>query len=274
MVKITNSSDDVANKLFPDLKHKLRLAQMDTTPGMFVKNVLILALIFTGSVFVISFIVLAKKELLIWILPLTLIMYLFFFILFLKLPELNIAKVRRDIEGDLFIPSRMFLTLIESGNSVVGALEGVSYTKAKSSKYFGKIASEIYLGKSITQAINDAIKYTPCDSFRRILEPIRKSLKTGTDIQKSLQATLEDLSKEKLIEIEKYEKKLGALSLFYMIFGTIIPAVGVVIITIIMSVAGIKVEFFPFLFIILIMIIILQLLFMRGFKNIRPLMRI
>lgn len=274
MVKIIDPLDGFAVKLFPQLKFRLKLAQMDVTPGAFIKKVFLLGLIFTANISLISFLLLSKEGLLIWLIPVTIIVFLFFFLLFMKIPDFNIARVRKEIEEDIFIPSRMFLTLIESGNSIVGALEGVSYTKAKSSKYFGKIASEIYLGKSINEAINDAIKYTPCDSFRRVLEPIRKSLKAGTDIQKSLQSTLDDLSKEKIIEIERYEKRLGALSLFYMIFGTIIPAVGVVVLTVIMSVAGIKVEFFPFLFLIMILIIILQLAFMRAFKNIRPLMRI
>lgn len=193
--------------------------------------------------------------------------------MFLKLPKLNISQMRQEIETDIFVPSRMLVTLLESGNSIVSALERVSYTDAKSSKYFGKIATEIYLGKSLADAIDEAILNTPSESFKRFLQPIRKSLKAGTDVQKNLNEVLEDLVKEKVIEIEQYEKRLGALSLFYMIFGVIIPAIGVVVIVVIMSVIGLSVDFFPFLFMLLLLILVTQIVFIRIFQSIRPLMR-
>ena len=101
----------------------------------------------------------------------------------------------------------------------------------------------------------------------------RKSLKAGTNVQENLNEVLEDLVKEKIIEIERYENKLGALSLFYMIFGVIIPAVSVVGIIIVMSVMGLTVNFFPFLFILLLILAITQFGFIKLFQAIRPLMR-
>jgi len=272
--KVTDATENFVNKVFPNLGRNLKLAQMDTDVSKFFKLVLILSLIFSFNLTVVSFLVVPKEGMVLALIVLFVIYYAIFFTLFINIPKYNISKIRRDIEGDLFIPSRMFLTLLESGNSIVSALEGVSYTKAKSSKYFGKIATNIYLGKRIDQAIDEAIEFTPCDNFRRVLEPIRKSLRTGTDIQKSLYSTLQDLQKEKVIEIERYEKKLGALSLFYMIFGTIIPAISVVVLVLIMSVVGLRINFFPFLFILLVIIVMIQLAFMRSFKNIRPLMRV
>lgn len=261
-------------KLFPKLEEELKLAQMKDSPAEFVKKAFLLSLIFSLNMMVITFIALHKTDFLYMTFPLLLLYLMFFTFLFINVPKLNIAKIRQDIEADIFVPSRMLLTMLESGNSIVSALERVSYTNAKSSKYFGKIATHIYLGKTLSEAIDEAIMYTPSESFKRIMQPIRKSLKAGTDIQRSLQGVLDDLVKEKVIEIERYEKRLGAISLFYMLFGVIIPAISVVLVIVIMSVIGLSVDFFPFLFLLLLFNLIIQFVFIRGFQSIRPLMRI
>jgi len=273
-IATTDSNENLINKLFPNLRESLRMAQMETNVTAFVNKAVVLSLIFALNFTVVSFLILIKYKLYLFTLPLFILFFLAFFFVCLKIPDLNIAKVKQEIESDIFTPSRMLLTLLEAGNSLISALETVSYTKAKSSKYFGKIASEIYLGKNVDQAIEDAIKYTPSDSFRMVLEPIKKSLRTGTDIQKNLFSTLQELSQQKIVEIEQYEKRLNPLSMFYMIFGTILPAIGVVGLVLIMSVAGIKIEFFPSLFLLLVLILLLQLFFVRIFKNTRPLVKL
>jgi len=274
VVKISDQGEGFFSKVFPYLKEKLKLAQMDTDVGAFVTKCLVLSFIFALNFSVIFFFLLLKQGLVIITLPIFIFFFIIIFFVCINIPKFNIAKVKSDIEGDIFTPSRMLLTLLEAGNSLISALESVSYTRAKSSKYFGKIASEIYLGKNIDQAIEDAIKYTPSDSFRMVLEPIKKSLKTGTDIQRSLLSTLQDLERQKVVEIEQYEKKLNPLSMFYMIFGTIIPAVGIVGMVLIMSVVGVKIEFFPVLFLLLLIIIIVQVFFVKLFKNTRPLVKL
>jgi pilus assembly protein TadC len=257
--------------MFPKLKDKLRLAQMDLNVNIFVMKCVFISFIMTISLTVIGLFILLDHGLYLFILPLFILLFFLTFLSFVKIiPLANMARVKKDIESDIFIPSRMLLTLLEAGNSLISAIESVSYTRAKSSKYFGKIASEIYLGKSVEQAIDDAIKYTPSDSFRMVMQPIKKSLKTGTDVQKTLLATLQELQEQKIIEIEQYEKKLNLLSMFYMIFGTILPAIGIVALVIILSIMGIKVEFFPIMFILLILIIMMQLFFVNVFKNTRP----
>lgn len=274
MIKISEAIDEFFSKIFPHLKDELRSAQMKADVVPFVIKCFILAMVFSLTLSVTAFLLLSKYNLISWMVPIFLFFLISLFLLTLRIPKHNIRKVGNEIENDVFIPSRMLLTLLESGNSIITALVGVSYTKAKSSKYFGNIASEIFLGKNIEQAIDDAIKYTPSISFRRVLEPVKKSLKTGTDIQKSLLVTLQELSKEKIIEIENYEKKLGPLSMFYMIFGTIIPVLSVVGVVIFISLIGLKAEFFPFFLLLLFVILLIQYLFITLFKGIRPLVKL
>lgn len=274
VIRITEESEEFATKVFPKLKENLRMAQMSTDVGAFVNKCIIMAVIFALNLSLIFFIILIKKGLYLLTIPVFLFFFVIMFIVCLNIPKFNIAKVRQEIESDIFTPSRMLLTLLESGNSLISALESVSYTKAKSSKYFGKIASEIYLGKTVEQAIEDAIRYTPSDSFRMVLEPIKKSLKTGTDIQTNLLATLQQLSEQKIVEIEQYEKRLNPLSMFYMIFGTVLPALGIVGLVLILSVIGFEINFFPVLFIILLLVIILQFFFIKLFQSTRPMVKL
>jgi len=266
--------ESIINKIFPHLKDNIKLAQMDLGVASFLRLSLILSFIFSLNFMLIFFFVVFGGKMSLLVPPVYLGTFILFFAIFVNLPRFNIARVKREIEADIFIPSRMLLILLESGNSLVTALEGAADTKANSSKYFGKIASEIYLGKNITQAIDDAIEFTPSKSFQRVLDPVRKSLRTGTNIQKNLYTTLQELSDEKTIEIEKYEKRLGALSMFFMLFGTIVPALGVVGAVLIMSILGINVEFFPFLLLLLLLILLVQMVFISLFRNIRPLMKL
>ncbi len=274
MIKISEAFEEFFNKIFPKLKDELKAAQMHNTLANFVVKCLVLALIFSLIFSITAFFILSKSKLLVLLAPILIFFLFTMFFVFLRIPKYNIRRVRNDIENDIFVPSRMLLTLLESGNSIISALVDVSYTKAKSSKYFGNIASEIFLGKNIEQAIDDAIRYTPSESFRRVLEPIKKSLKTGTDIQRNLLVTLQEMSQEKIIEIEDYEKKLSPLSMFYMIFGTIIPVLSVVGIVVFVSIIGLKAEFFPFFLILLLVILIIQYIFVVLYRSIRPLVKL
>lgn len=274
VIKISEAFAHWVRNTFPKLEEELKLAQMRGTPQKFIKRIFALSLIIAMNFTLVVYILLANSPFTLFVVPAFFFFTLFFMVLLLQVPKINIEQIRHEIESDIFVPARMLLTLLESGNSIVTSLERVSYTNAKSSKYFGKIATEIYLGKQLSEAIDEAIKYTPSDSFKRVMQPIRKSLMAGTDVRKSLTEVLEDMVQEKMIEIEKYEKKLSAVSLFYMIFGVIIPAISVVMIVVVMSVMGLTVNFFPFLFIMIILILLIQFGFIKLFQSIRPLMRL
>jgi len=256
------------------LQRELELADIDLSVKQYLLRCLIPAGIFSLNVALLIFFAL-KGSGVQWIaLPLFLLFFAIFMFLCTLLPKARAKQIERAIEADIFIPSRMLVTLLESGNSLASAFDRVSKTKTVSGQYFAKISVEIYLGKSLDNAITDAIRKTPSRSFRRVLEPLKNSIRTGASIEKNLVATLDDLTQEKIVEIERYEKRLAPVSMFYMIFGTIMPAIGVIVLSILLSVVGIEVTFFPFLFILLIVIAFLQMFFWHLFKSIRPLVKL
>jgi Flp pilus assembly protein TadB len=274
VIGISEQIEQFISKLAPNLKVDLRIAQMDTNVAGFVIRSLVLSLVFSVNFSVIFFFILLKLGVLLLLFPVFILAFCFFFFICLRIPKMNQAIVRKDIESNIFTLGGMLLTLLETGDSVISAFEGVSESNTKAGKYFGRIASEIYLGKNIDQAVDDAMKYTPSDSFRRLLEPIKISIKTGTDMHKPLTDTLRELSHEKVVEIENYQKKLSPFSMLYMMVGTIMPAIGVVGFVIIMSLMGVKLDFFPFLFLLLIGILIVQLIFIKAVQDMRPLVKL
>ena len=256
------------------LEKNLILADIDETPKNYILKSLIPATLFALSITVVLFFTLKNHPAqLISLLALPILTPIFLYV-FLQIPASNAKKIGQAIEADIFWPSRMLITLIESGNSLPSAFERVSQTKTISGNYFAKLAAEINLGKSLKDAVEDAIRYTPSQSFKRVLEPIKNSLRTGAAIQKNLIATLDDLTNEKMIEIERYEKRLAPISMFYMIFGAILPTFAAVALIIFISVAGINVTFFPFMFILLLLVLITQVLFYKLFETIRPLVQL
>lgn len=229
--------------------------------------------IFVGSlIFSIMVAILISWILILEVLPSMGVGACFFFLLFfilLNIPNFNIKKIEKDIESDIFITGRRLLTLLESGESLIKALMDISRTKSKSSKYFAEIASEIYLGKSLESTLDHGIKLSPSKSFKRILGEIKNSLKTGSGISENLSATLDDIYNNKVVQIEEYGKKLNPLCMFYMIFGTIVPSIGLVLLILFFSLIQIRATL-TLLAIILGFVLLIQLFFLTLFSKLRP----
>lgn len=260
--------------MIESLEDDLQRADMNDSASTFLKKCSIPSAIFALNVSVFLYFFLIDTGWA-WITIPTFFCYFAFFLhLCTWIPTVNAQIIGKQIEADIFVPSRMLVTLLESGNSLVNSFERVSHTKTISGNYFGKIAAEISLGKNLEEAIDDAIKYTPSDSFKRILTPIKNSLRTGAPVEESIQDALDDLTEEKVVEIEQYEKRLAPVSMFYMIFGTILPTIGVVLVSVLLSIVGIKLTFFPFLFGLLFLILLIQVTFYNVFKSIRPLVKV
>jgi len=243
---------------------------MNVNIATFVSQCVLLSFLGALCVTVIAFFLLLKLGFPLLTVLVFMLAFSFTFYLTLHIPKVNQGIVRQEIEGNIFVLGGMLLTLLESGHSIVSAFEVIAESKAKGSRYFGQIASEIYLGKNLEPAIEDAIKYTPSDSFRRVLEPVKKSIMTGSDIQTPLVDNLKELSHQRIVDIENYQKALGPFSMVYMIFGTILPAIGIIFFVLIMSVMGIRLEFFPFLFMILLLIVFMHLIFIKVVQGLRP----
>ncbi len=197
--------------------------------------------------------------------------FLAFFFLVKLIPTFSLQSKKAMLESDLLYSTRHLLLKLESGSSLVNSLESVSELSTSSAVFFKEIVFDITMGVPVEDVVDKAIEYSPSKAYTKILEEIQNSLKTGADIQKSLKSTLEDITKQHLIQIEAYGKKLNPMSMFYMIIGTIVPSLGTAMLVVASSLlpGAIIIDKRILLFLAMVVLVI-QIFFILGFKSLKP----
>ena len=263
---VTLSFIDKSN---PKIAKALRTASIQEEPEIFInkniKNALILSIIIT----ILATIVVIEGDLrrdwspVAYVaIPIVLISFFLIFVkVFMNAPNLIIKKRKRELESDLLYSARFLLLKMESGSPILNALIDVSNLHTKSSKYFKDIVADIYLGTPLEEAIDWSKKYSPSKSFAKVLEEIRNSLKTHF--------TNDDITKQHLIHIQEYGKKLSPVSMFYMIIGTILPSLGSAMIVVGLGFVNLNITFTVFLFFLFILAVV-QIFFIMFFKALKP----
>ena len=186
-------------------------------------------------------------------------------------PSMRLKSEKAILESDLLYSARHLLLKLESGSSLLNSLESVSSLKTKSSTYFKKIMLDISLGTPIEIALDKSIEYSPSIAYTKILTEIKTSLETGSDLQKTIKNIVQDVTRNHLINIKEYGKKLNPLTMFYMILGTIFPSIGTALLIVAASLLpGIFVINFWILLFMLFMLFIVQFFFLLSFRSLKP----
>jgi Flp pilus assembly protein TadB len=254
------------------LEETLKKARLNYASGAFLK-LSILAASFVAVVFtVFGFILWLRRNF-----PLYLLFFLFvlvFFIVFQlvkSIPYFSIQNKKASLESDLLYSARHLLLKLESGSSLVNSIESVSKLNTNSRIYFKEIIYDISLGMPMEDAIEKSVSVSPSAGYSKLLEEILTSLKTGADLNKTLRGTIDDITKLHLIKIQEYGKKLNPMSMFYMIFGTILPSLGTAMLVVVSS-------FLPGMIIIdkrillglSVVVLFAQVFFILAFKSLKP----
>ncbi len=271
--------DRFAMSFFPEFERTLIKAGIKDSPDYYLNKMFLIA--FIASLFftiLLLFVFLKKGVFFLWVLPAFVILFAFFFFTVLQLPKMAAKKRKQELESDLLYTVRHFLLRMECGSSLLNALEETANLDTVSAKYFSEVVHDLNIGSPIEHAIDYAIKYTPSERFMEVMNIIKTSLRTGSDIKQSLKSNLREMSHDKILEIKDYGKKLSPLSMFYMIIGTIVPSIGV-------SVLVIGSTFFPniifggkaasaILIAFVVLLVIIQTGFYLLFKSMRPLVSV
>ncbi|MBI4149128.1 type II secretion system F family protein [Candidatus Woesearchaeota archaeon] len=263
---------DIITQLYPGLHRKLKIAHMRETPAQFVRKILKISLLFAAVVAAPFLLFAIGKESKIpfsFVIMFSLSLLVILFLFMLRMPDFAIRKRRAEVESDLLYSGRFFLLRMESGQPLINSLVEVSQTSNKSAKYFREIVADIELGTPIEQAIEHAVLYSPSKVFKKLLEQIKAALRTGADVQESLKAYIDEITEQRIVEIQAYGKKLAPLTLFYMIVGTIAPSLGAAFLVIASSFVEIRVGFGA-LMAIAVVLAIIQIFFIMLFKSQRP----
>lgn len=193
------------------------------------------------------------------------------FVLFnlLSYPQALILKRKREFDKEVLFAGRYLLIKLESGQPLFKTLNDASKSYGISSQFFKEIVNTILSGVPIEKAIEDARNYAPSDKFNRILSQILTATKTGANVANSLRQILDSIAEEQLNEIRAYGKKLNALVMFYLVLGGVMPAIGMVMGIIILSMMQIT-SVQIFFIILLVALFIFQMFFVMAARNSKP----
>ena len=223
-------------KAFPGLKMKLKQAGMDDKSEDFIKKTFVSAFYMTTGLVVSLFLVLAKldvlKGVLFFIVP---IVFMVMFFYMIRLPDVKISKKEKEISKEIVFAGRFLIIELESGVPLYNAMINVSKNYDVIGKYFKEMTDKVDLGTSMEDALNEAVEFVPSDDFRKILWQIINSIRTGSNVAKSLYSAMEQITKDQITEVNKYGKKLNPLAMFYMIVAVILPSLGITMLIILSS---------------------------------------
>ena len=223
-------------KAAPMLKMKLKQAGIDDKPEDFIKKTFVSAFYMTTGLVVALFLVLAKFNVLkgIMFVFVPVIFFVMFFYI-IRLPDLKISRKEKDISKEIVFAGRFLIVELESGVPLYNAMVNVSKNYEVIGRYFKEITDKIDLGTSMEDALNEAVEFIPSNDFRKILWQIINSIRTGSNVAKSLYSVMEQITKDQITEVNKYGKKLNPLAMFYMIVAVILPSLGMTMLIILSS---------------------------------------
>ncbi len=220
----------------PNLRFKLKQSGMDMRPEDFIKRTVLSAFYLTFGLFFSLAMILFKFKALsgfmfLLILPVFGVLCLYL----LKLPDAKIISKEKEISKEIVFAGRFLIIELQSGVPLYNALNNLARNYPAIGIYVKEIIDKVDLGTSMEEALNDAVELVPSDDFRKILWQIINSIRTGSDVSKSLVSTVDQISKRQKILINEYSKKLNPLAMFYMMIAVIAPSLGITMLIILSS---------------------------------------
>lgn len=230
---------------FPDLRKKLHMGELKQSPVEFLETVV-------SSTFFVSLAVLFVIALIFYdplenlmrtnvpafalaVIAVLAAVPLIIGSYFMLYPSVAIVKRKKELDYEVVFAARHILIALKSGMPLFECFVGASRGYGAISREFTNIVDKILLGIPMTQAIRESVQDNPSKYFNRIMMQMANSISSGADISESLESVLEQISKEQTIALKEYSQKLTPIVMFYMIFGIIIPSLGIVLTVVVFS---------------------------------------
>lgn len=194
----------------------------------------------------------------------------FSFSQFLMYPSKKKKSNGKDVEKNILFAARDLIISLRSGMPLFNALVSVSTGYGATSREFAKIVERVQLGTSLENAIDETVSETKSESFRKLMLQASVSIKAGANVVESMQEIVDDLSRERVIQLRAYGQKLNAIAMFYMLFGVILPSMGIAVVTILTTFIALIVVTPELLYGVLVGIIFLQIVFLQMIRSSRP----
>ena len=258
---------------FPLLKRQLLQAQMNYTPAGFVRTALMSAACIAAILLVISWALLrADERVYLYLLLLAPVLYVLSFFYMLQVPLVMARQRAKRIEQELVFAGRHMLIELQSGVPLFDAMLGISRDYGPVSEEFNKIVEKVTLGVPLGAALHEVAENNPSPYFNRLVLQLANSISSGADVALTLESSLNQISNEQILELKAYGQKLNPLVMFFMIFGIIMPSLGVAFMIMLVSfLGGSGISFGPAaLFGVLACIGIIQFIFLSVVESSRP----
>lgn len=254
----------------PHLRFKLKQAGMNIKPEDFVKQTFLSAFYLTAGLFSSITLILVKFEAFTTLL--LLLVFPFFALLMfylIKIPDAKILGRGKDISKEVVFAGRFLIIELESGVPLYNALQNLSKNYKAIGSYVKEITDKVDLGTSMEDALNEAVELVPSDDLRKIFWQIINSLRTGSDVSRSLLSTVDQIAKRQKIQINEYSKKLNPLAMFYMMIAVIAPSLGMTMLIILSSFVNFTLSLTILLFL-AVLLGFMQFMFLATIKFSRP----
>jgi pilus assembly protein TadC len=255
---------------YPTLKRQLAIAHIGMTPEEYIRRNVISAAITTIVMTFGAFLFFAGLSISLLLIPgIAIIGFFLLYQVFMRTADVKIHKFAKEIDRDVLFAGRFLLIKLNSGKPLINAIIDASNSYGVANKYFKEIVRDIELGTPLEDAMEKASRYSPSEKMRRILFQISNALKIGVDVTNFLEAILDEIAEDQLIEIKSYGRKLSGITLFYMLFAVVIPSLGITMLIAIVSLVHINIDAGLFV-LILFLLTIVEFMFITIFKSIRP----
>jgi len=264
---------EVLSHRFVDLKTKLRLAGIEKTPVEFMERVIGNTIWISLTLIILVGLIMyfVTQTDLLWLILIGIVIIFAVFNYLLIYPDASLMKRKRELDYEIVFAGRHILIALKSGMPLFDTFVGTSTGYGEVSKELKKVVDKIVVGVPSTQAIREVAQQTPSKYFSRVMQQIANSLASGADVADSLEAVLDQISKEQMILLKEYSQKLTPMVMFYMLFGIIVPSIGVVLAVALMSVLTGETQFSSIVLLpVFLLIVLLQFLFLGVIESSRP----
>ncbi len=260
---------------FPNIKMDLIQGRIDQSPEAYLAEIAYKAIYMgclVGASLVALGILTRNSSLVGFALLVSPVVLVFTFYTGLAMPKAKAKRIARHIEVELPYALRHLLIEVKSGVPLYQALVAVSKGYGMVSVEMKKIISEINGGVPEVKAIEESIFRNPSLSYRKAFWQIVNTMKTGTELEATLESTVNDIIREQLLSIKEYGQELNPWSMMYMLLGVIAPSLGITFMILLSNFTGSSVTKMTF-YIVLVVLLAFQLVFINIIKTKRPMVK-
>ncbi len=242
----------------------------DFIQRMFIASIMISIVVGIAIFLVLSRTTIALPIAVIFAVMLAFVINQFAFKSFMNYPLRRSEVASKNIERDILFASRDMIISLRSGMPLYNAIASISTGYGDASKEFAKITERVQLGQPLEEAIDQTIADTKSASFRRLMLQASVSIKAGADVVSALQTMIDQLAQERIIDLRRYGQRLNAIAMFYMLFGVILPSMGIAVLTILTTFVPIFTVTGSLLTAGIVGIVFLQIVFLQIIRSSRP----